>query len=289
MDNDSNIDYNNSQLSLSNDERQRYSRQILLDDFSIEKQLKLKQAKVLVIGAGGLGSSCLMYLSGAGIGTIGIVDNDTVDITNLHRQVIHGTASIGINKAKSAMMFINAHNPNVKVIPYEYAFTNQNGVSIAKEYDMIIDCCDNPITRYIANDISVILKKPFISGASIRWDGQLSSYVIDSFGQKMPCYRCIHPIPPLKENVKKCAQVGVLGVIPGVIGALEANEAIKHLIGLNDQLLSQKLITFDGLDNLFKIFKMKGWQKECTVCGDNPKIKIDTIKEYNYNDFIFKE
>lgn len=275
--------------TLSEEERERYSRQIILDDFSIEKQLKLKQSKILVIGAGGLGSTCLMYLSGAGIGTIGIVDNDNVEITNLHRQVIHSTTKIGINKAKSAMMYINDLNPNVKVIPHDCAFTNRNGVSIAKDYDMIIDCCDNPITRYISNDVAAVLNKPFISGASVRWDGQLSAYIIDSKGNRMPCYRCIHPIAPLKENVKKCAQVGVLGLIPGVIGALEANEAIKHLIGLNDQLLSQKLITFDGLDNKFKVCKLKGRKKDCIVCGDNPKITIDTIGEYNYNDFISKE
>lgn len=272
--------------SLTEEETKRYSRQILLAEMSNDAQLKLKQAKVLVIGSGGLGSPCLTYLAGAGVGTIGIVDNDTVDITNLHRQVMHSTKNHGIPKVDSAKSFIESLNPNVKVVTYKEMLTNKNGLEIAKEYDIIVDCCDNPKTRFLTNDIAVLLNKPFISGASVRWDGQLSIYVKDANGNKLPCYRCLNPRPPLKENVKKCAQVGVMGTIPGVIGVLEANEVIKFIIGANDQLLSRKLLIFDGYDTHFKIMKCRNYRDDCVVCGTSPEVTKENFAQFDYDAFI---
>ena len=272
--------------TLTEEEAKRYSRQILLAEMSTDAQLKLKHAKVLVIGAGGVGSDWMKYIAGAGVGTIGIVDNDTVDITNLHRQVMHSTNSHGIPKVESAKRFIESLNPNVKVVAYKEMLTNKNGLEIAKEYDIIVDCCDNPKTRFLTNDIAVILDKPFISGASVRWDGQLSLYVKDAKGNKLPCYRCLNPKPPLKENVKKCAQVGVMGTIPGVIGVLEANEVIKFIIGANEQLLSRKLLIFDGYDTHFKIMKCRNYRDDCAVCGTSPEVTKENFAQFDYDEFI---
>ena len=272
--------------SLTEEETKRYSRQILLEEMSEESQLKLKQAKVLVIGSGGLGSPCLTYLAGAGVGTIGIVDNDVVDITNLHRQVIHSTQNHGIPKVLSAKNFLSSLNPNTNIITYNELITNKNGLEIAKDYDLIIDCCDNPKTRYLTNDIAVILNKPFISGASVRWDGQLSLYVKDAKGNKLPCYRCLNPKPPLTQNVKKCSQVGVMGTIPGVIGVLMANEAIKFIIRANEQLLTRKMLIFDGYDTKFKIVKCRDYKEDCVVCGTSREINKDNFDKFDYDIFI---
>ena len=249
-------------------------------------QIKLKNAKVIVIGAGGLGSSCIMHLAGSGIGKICIVDNDVVDEQNLHRQIIHNVNNIGMNKALSAKQFANLLNPKIEVIALNESFTNKNGLKLCENYDIIIDCCDNPKTRFLCNDIAVILNKPFISAASVRWDGQIGVYVKNCKGEKLPCYRCLNPKAPLKENVKKCAQVGVIGTLPSIMGTLEANETIKFILGKDEQILQRKIIIFDGYDNKIKIMKTRNYQDDCIVCGKNKKLNRDNISEYDYDLFI---
>ena len=272
--------------SLTESEKFRYNRQMKLLEWGLEGQLKLKNAKVIVIGAGGLGSSCLMHLAGSGIGKICIVDNDVVDVQNLHRQIIHNMKTVGINKAISAKKFINELNPDVEVIAIDDSFTNKNAYNLCKDYDIIIDCCDNPKTRYICNDIAVILNKPFISAASVRWDGQVGVYVKDCEGYKLPCYRCLNPKPPMKNNVKKCAEVGVIGTLPSIIGTLEANETIKFILGKNEQILKRKIMIFDGYDNKVKIMKTRNFMDICEVCGQNKIINVANFSQYEYDQFI---
>jgi len=272
--------------SLTESEKIRYNRQMKLLEFGIEGQLKLKNSKVIVIGAGGLGSSCLMHLAGSGVGKICIIDNDVVDMQNLHRQIIHNMKTVGVNKAISAKKFINELNPEIEVIAINDSFTNKNAINLCKDYDIIIDCCDNPKTRYICNDVSVILNKPFISAASVRWDGQVGVYVKDCEGNKLPCYRCLNPKPPLKKNVKKCAEVGVIGTLPSIIGSLEANETIKFILGKNDQILKRKIMIFDGFDNKVKIMKTRDSMDTCEVCGKIKIINENNFSEYDYDKFI---
>ena len=278
---------NELSLSLSESEKYRYNRQMKLLEFDgIEGQLKLKKSKVIVIGAGGLGSSCLMHLAGGGVGKICVVDNDMVDVQNLHRQIIHNMKTVGMNKALSAKKFINELNPDIEVIAITESFTNKNAMKLCKEYDIIIDCCDNPKTRYLCNDIAVILNKPFISAASVRWDGQIGLYVKDCEGNKLPCYRCLNPNPPMKKNVKKCNEVGVIGTLPSIIGSLEANEAIKFILGKNEQILKRKILIFDGYDNKMKIMKTRDCVDTCIICGKNKIINENNFENYDYDSFI---
>jgi adenylyltransferase/sulfurtransferase len=272
--------------SLTESEKLRYNRQMKLLEFGIDGQLRLKNSKVIVIGAGCLGSSCLIHLAGSGVGKICIIDNDVVDMQNLHRQIIHNMKTVGVNKAISAKKFINELNPEIEVIAINDSFTNKNAINLCKDYDIIIDCCDNPKTRYICNDVSVILNKPFISAASVRWDGQVGVYVKDCEGNKLPCYRCLNPKPPLKKNVKKCAEVGVIGTLPSIIGSLEANETIKFILGKNDQILKRKIMIFDGFDNKVKIMKTRDFMDTCEVCGKNKIIAENNFSEYDYDKFI---
>ena len=276
----------NIEKELTEQEKYRYNRQIILSGYGEEGQKKIKNAKVIVIGAGGLGSSCLMHLAGSGIGKICIIDNDVVDEQNLHRQVIHNVKNIGKNKALSAKEFINGLNPNVEVIALNESFTNKNGINLCKDYDLIIDCCDNPKTRYLCNDVAAILNKPFISSGTVRWDGQVGVYVKNCKGEKLPCYRCLNPNAPLKGNVKKCSQVGVIGTLPAIMGTLEANEAIKFILGKDEQILQRKIFFFDGYDNRVKIMKTRNFQDDCIVCGKNKQLNIDNISEYDYDLFL---
>ena len=286
MDANNNNENTSSIKELTESEKLRYNRQIKLMELGLEGQLKLKNAKVIVIGAGGLGSSCLIHLAGSGVGKICIIDNDIVDIQNLHRQIIHNMKTVGMNKAISAKKYIQELNPEIEVIAITDIFDNKNAFNLCKDYDIIIDCCDNPKTRYILNDISVILNKPFISAASVRWDGQIGLYVKDCEGKKLPCYRCLNPKPPLKKNVKKCNEVGVIGTLPSIIGTLEANETIKFILGKNEQILKKKILIFDGFDNRIKIMKTRDYNDSCDVCGKNKNININNFEQYDYDKFI---
>ena len=251
----------------SKEELERYNRHLVIPNVGVDGQKKLKNAKVLVIGAGGLGSPLMMYLAAAGIGTIGIVDFDTVSLSNLQRQVIFSTDDVGLSKAETAKNKLHGINPNVKVNEYNIKLKNTNALDIIKEYDIIADGTDNFAARYLINDACVLLKKPVVYGSILRFDGQVS--VFDA--EHGPCYRCLYPEPPLAGEVPSCEEGGVLGVLPGIIGSLQANEVIKYILGEGD-LLTGRLLMFDALKMNFreiKVFK----NDECPVCGNNPVIK----------------
>jgi adenylyltransferase/sulfurtransferase len=276
---------------LSKESVERYCRQIILPEIGKEGQLKIQNSKILVIGSGGLGSPCLMYLAGAGIGIIGIVDGDNVDLSNLHRQIIHSTSNKGVNKAKSAEMLIHSFNPDIKVITYEEHLNNKNAISICQEYDLLVDCTDNPGTRYLINDCAVTLNIPLVSGSAILWDGQLTVYhksTIDraNFDDKLPCYRCLFPIPTPNSAVCTCSDSGVFGPTPGVIGTLQANEAVKLILGHKDKILSKRMLIYDGFNMTFKVIKLRSNKDDCIVCGTNPKLNKDNIKDFDYNEFV---
>jgi adenylyltransferase/sulfurtransferase len=277
-------------INLRKEEVERYCRQIILPEIGPEGQEKISKAKVLVVGAGGLGSPLLMYLAGAGIGTIGVVDGDSVDLSNLHRQVIHSSENKGINKAISAEKLIKSFNPYIEIITYEEHLTNKNGLKIAKDYDLIVDCCDNPATRYLTNDICVVLGKPLVSGSAVKWEGQLTVYVrdsLDSHSNKLPCYRCLFPMPTPPSAVCNCGDSGVFGPVPGVIGTMQANECIKLILGANEKILAKRMLTYDAYEMSFKIFKLRNAKDECIVCGlkENVKITEENLKDFDYEEF----
>lgn len=253
-------------IHLSKEEILRYSRHLIMPEVGMEGQKKLKAAKVLMIGAGGLGSPLGMYLAAAGVGKLGIVDFDIVDETNLHRQLLHGTNDVGRSKLESAKETILNINPNINVETFETRLTSENAFEIIKEYDLIVDGTDNFPTRYLVNDASVLLGKPYVYGSIFRFEGQVT--VFDA--KTGPCYRCLYPTPPPPGLVPSCAEGGVLGVLPGIIGSLQALEAIKLIIG-NGDLLVGRLILFDALK--FKTRELKLHKNpDCPVCGSNPTI-----------------
>lgn len=252
--------------NLSHEEILRYSRHLLIPDVGLEGQRKLKAATVLVIGTGGLGSPVALYLAAAGIGRIGLVDYDVVDTSNLQRQVIHGTANIDKLKVESARERMLDLNPDIQVEIYNEPFTSENALGIAKEYDLLIDGTDNFPTRYLTNDVCVMLGIPNIYGSIFRFDGQVS--VFDA--QKGPCYRCLFPEPPPPGLVPSCAEGGVLGVLPGTIGTLQATEALKVLLGIGEPLIG-KLLLYNALDMSFDFVKLRKNPK-CKVCSAEPEI-----------------
>ncbi len=257
-----------SPSQLSKEETARYSRHLIMPEVGLEGQLKLKAASVLLIGTGGLGSPLGLYLAAAGIGRIGLVDFDVVDFSNLQRQIIHGTKDVGRPKIQSAKDRINDINPFVQVDTYEVALRSDNALEIAKDYDIIIDGTDNFQTRYLANDISVLLGKPNVYGSIFRFDGQASVFYPKEGG---PCYRCLYPEPPPPGLVPSCAEGGVLGILPGIIGVIQATEAVKLIIGQGETLMG-RLLLFDALKMKFKELKLRR-NPECPICGDNPTIK----------------
>ena len=267
---------NIQQESLTKDEYKRYTRQLIIPGVSLEGQLKLKNTKVLLIGAGGLGSPAALYLSGAGVGTIGIVDGDTVDSSNLHRQVIHNNKRVGMNKTLSAKATINDFNEFVNVVTIEEHLTKDNAMDLVKDYDIIMDGLDNPKSRYILNDACVLNNKPLVSGSALKWEGMVSVYNY----KDSSCYRCVYPTPTPAKLVTNCADGGVIGMIPGIIGQLEALEIMKIILG-EEGVLSNKMLFFNGKTSTFKKFTLRGKQKDCIVCGENATIK-DT-KDYDYN------
>ena len=254
-------------IEFSNDEIARYSRHLIMPEVTLEGQKRLKAAGVLCIGTGGLGSPIALYLAAAGVGRLGLVDGDTVDFSNLQRQILHGTKDVGRKKLNSAKDRIREINPNVQVDLYDTFFTSANAREIAEPYDIIIDGTDNFPTRYCSNDVSVFLKKPNIYGSIFRFDGQCTVFAPHLGG---PCYRCMFPEPPPPGMVPSCAEGGVLGVLPGIIGVMQAIEAIKLIMGIGEPLMG-RLVHFDALKLKFREFKLRKDPK-CPVCGPNATI-----------------
>ncbi|MGA2141946.1 MAG: molybdopterin-synthase adenylyltransferase MoeB [Brevinematales bacterium] len=251
---------------LTKDEVTRYSRHLILPEVGVEGQKKLKKSKVLLIGTGGLGAPLAMYLAAAGVGTIGIVDFDLVDETNLQRQIIHGTRDIGRPKIASARDRIKGINPNVNVVSFETRLSSENALDIIKDFDVVADGTDNFPTRYLVNDACVFLKKPNVYGSVFRFEGQASVF----YAEKGACYRCLYHEPPPPGLVPSCAEGGILGVLPGIIGCIQANETIKLLIGGGDPLINRLLI-FDSWKMRFKELKLAK-DPDCPVCGKNPTV-----------------
>jgi molybdopterin/thiamine biosynthesis adenylyltransferase/rhodanese-related sulfurtransferase len=252
---------------LTRDEILRYSRHLLIPEVGLEGQRKLKGSSALIIGTGGLGSPVSLYLTAAGIGHIGLVDFDVVDRSNLQRQVIHGTSTIGRLKVESARAKLMDLNPDIEIDIYNEPFTSENAMRIAQEYDILIDGTDNFPTRYLTNDVCVFLGKPNVYGSIFRFDGQLSVF----YAKEGPCYRCLFPEPPPPGLVPSCAEGGVLGVLPGTIGTLQATEAIKVLLGIGEPMIG-KLLLYNALDMSFDFVKLKK-NPNCRVCGPNADIK----------------
>jgi len=252
---------------LTHEEILRYSRHLLIPEVGLEGQKKLKGSSALVIGTGGLGSAVSLYLAAAGVGRIGLVDYDVVDSTNLQRQVIHGTERIGILKVESARERMLDLNPGIEVEIYNEPFTSENAMHIAQNYDILIDGTDNFPTRYLTNDVCVFLGKPNVYGSIFRFDGQASVF----YAKEGPCYRCLFPEPPPPGLVPSCAEGGVLGVLPGTIGTIQATEALKVLLGIGSPLIG-KLLLYNALDMSFDFVKLKKNPK-CRVCGPDADIK----------------
>ncbi len=252
---------------LSRDEILRYSRHLLIPEVGLEGQRKLKASSALIIGTGGLGSPVSLYLAAAGIGRIGLVDYDVVDSSNLQRQVIHGTSTVGQLKVESAKAKLLDLNPEIQIDVYNEPYTSENALRIAKDYDIILDGTDNFPTRYLTNDVAVFLGKPNVYASIYRFDGQVSVF----YAKEGPCYRCLFPEPPPPGLVPSCAEGGVLGVLPGTIGTLQATEALKVLLGIGEPLIG-KLLLYNALDMSFDFVKLKK-NPNCRVCGPNADIK----------------
>jgi molybdopterin/thiamine biosynthesis adenylyltransferase/rhodanese-related sulfurtransferase len=254
-------------VELNREEFLRYGRHLIIPEVGLEGQRKLKSASVLIIGAGGLGSPLAFYLTAAGVGRIGIVDFDVVDLSNLQRQILHTTKDVGRSKLESAREKLESLNPNVKIETYEMRLTSENALDLIKEYDIVVDGTDNFPTRYLVNDACVFLKKPNVYGSIFRFEGQVSVFYAD----KGPCYRCLYKEPPPPGLVPSCAEGGVLGVLPGIIGTIQALETIKLILGIGEPLIG-KLLLFDALRMKFRELKLRK-DPECPVCGENPTVK----------------
>jgi sulfur-carrier protein adenylyltransferase/sulfurtransferase len=252
---------------LNNDEVRRYSRHLIMPEVGVEGQRKLKKARVLCIGAGGLGSPASLYLAAAGVGTLGLVDFDTVDFSNLQRQILYSTDDVGRPKLKAATDRLRGLNPNIRVVSHETALNSQNAIDIFRDYDIIVDGADNFPTRYLVNDACVLTGKPNVYGSIFRFDGQVSIFAT----KNGPCYRCLYPEPPPPGLVPSCAEGGVLGVLPGVVGTIQATEAIKLILGAGESLVG-RLLLFDALQMKFRTLKLQR-DPACPVCGDNPTVK----------------
>ncbi len=254
-------------MAFTNEQLERYSRHIILKEIGVKGQNKLMNAKVLIIGAGGLGAPIAMYLAAAGVGTIGIADADEVDLSNLQRQIIHATADVGKAKVQSAKETIEAMNPEVKVNTYRTFVSADNILELIRDYDFIIDGTDNFPAKFLINDACVMAQKPFSHAGIIRFQGQLMTYV----PKQGPCYRCVFRNPPPKDAVPTCKQAGVVGAMGGVIGSLQAMEAIKYIVG-QGQLLTGTLLTYDALSMSFRRVPLPKDTSSCPVCGQSPTI-----------------
>ena len=260
------------------EQRDRYSRHTLLPEVGVDGQIKLLNAKVLLLGAGGLGAPTALYLAAAGIGTLGLVDDDVVDASNLQRQVIHNTERIGMPKTESARKTIEALNPDVKVVEYNLRLNADNILGILEDYDIVVDGADNFPTRYLLNDASVRLRKPVVSASILSFDGQISTFV----PFEGPCYRCLYPTPPPAELAPSCSANGVLGVMAGTMGTLQANEVIKLVLGIGDPLVG-RLLLYEALGTRFTELKVRR-DPDCPICGENapevPESELGQFPDY---------
>ncbi len=261
--------------TLSNDEILRYSRHLIMPEVGMEGQLKLKAARVLCIGAGGLGSPLALYLGAAGVGTLGLVDFDVVDYTNLQRQIIHTTADVGRKKLDSAADKLKAINPLINVRPFDTRLSSDNALELFRDFDIIVDGTDNFPTRYLVNDACVLTGKPNVYGSIFRFEGQASVFATE----QGPCYRCLYPEPPPPGLVPSCAEGGVLGILPGLVGVIQATEAIKLVLGKGEPLIG-RLLLVDALAMKFRELKLRK-NPDCPVCGTHPTI----TKLIDYNEF----
>jgi molybdopterin/thiamine biosynthesis adenylyltransferase/rhodanese-related sulfurtransferase len=263
---------------LTPEQRMRYSRHTLIPEVGVDGQIKLLNAKVLLIGAGGLGSPAALYLAAAGVGTLGIVDDDLVDESNLQRQVIHNTERVGTPKTESARKTIEALNPDVKVVEYRTRLDASNIIEIITDYDVLVDGADNFPTRYLLNDASVRLRKPVVSASILTFDGQVSTFV----PYVGPCYRCLYPTPPPAELAPSCSENGVLGVMAGIMGLLQANEVTKLVIGIGEPLIG-RLLLFEALSTSFTELKVRR-DPDCPICGENapeiPESEMGKFPDY---------
>ena len=256
----------NGAVDLSNEEIARYSRHLIMPEVALDGQKKLKQARVLTIGAGGLGAPLAMYLAAAGVGTLGIVDFDVVDESNLQRQIIHGTSDVGRPKMESARDRIKDINPNVNVEGFEEPLSSENALDIFEDFDIIVDGTDNFPTRYLVNDACVLSGKPNVYGSIFRFEGQASVF----YAEEGPCYRCLYPEPPPPGLVPSCAEGGVLGILPAAIGTIQATETAKLILGIGEPLIG-RLLLYDALGMSFREMKLRK-DPNCPVCGENPTV-----------------
>jgi molybdopterin/thiamine biosynthesis adenylyltransferase/rhodanese-related sulfurtransferase len=261
-------------LVLSGEQKERYRRHLIIPEVGEEGQAKLLKARVLLMGAGGLGSPAALYLAAAGVGVLGIIDMDVVDLSNLQRQVIHRHAQVGRPKTESAREAIEALNPDVKVIPFQERLTSKNVLSILEGFDMVIDGGDNFPTRYLLNDACVVQGLPNVHGSIFRFEGQVTTFI----PKQGPCYRCLYPQPPPPEMAPSCAEAGVLGVLPGIVGLFQANEAIKLILQKGDPLVG-RLLTFDALSTRFVELKLRR-DPACPVCADGAKVTFIDYEQF---------
>jgi len=252
--------------ALTQAQKQRYNRHLLIPEIGEDGQRRLLDAKVLIIGAGGLGSPAALYLAAAGVGTIGFVDFDTVDVSNLQRQILHTEDRVGMRKTESARIALQALNSDVRVVEHNEMLSGDNAARIFEQYDIIVNGCDNFPTRYLTNDVAVFTKKPLVDGGIFRFEGQLTTVI----PFQSPCYRCRYPAPPPPEEAPSCAEAGVLGVLPGIVGVLQATEVVKLITGVGEPLTG-RLLHVDALAMRFREFRVPR-DPECPVCGENPTI-----------------
>ena len=253
--------------TFTEDEVVRYARHIILPQIGGEGQRKLLDASVLCVGAGGLGSPIAMYLAAAGVGRIGIVDFDRVDLTNLQRQIAHGTSDVGRPKVGSAADTLRELNPGVEVVPHDVVLTSENAFEVLGPYDIVVDGSDNFPVRYLVNDATQMLGKPLVYGSIYQFEGQATVFLP---GRESPCYRCLFPQPPPPGSVPNCAEAGVFGVLPGIVGCIQATEAIKLITGIGNPLVG-RLLVFDALEMDFQTVKIR-WDRDCPVCGERPTV-----------------
>ncbi|XP_078413416.1 adenylyltransferase and sulfurtransferase MOCS3 [Cetorhinus maximus] len=253
---------------LSKEEIMRYSRQLVIPEFGVKGQLNLSKKAVLIVGCGGLGCPAAQYLAAAGIGRLGLLDYDDVEVSNLQRQVLHAEDKLGMSKALSAATMINRLNSNVECIPYHFQLNYKNAKQLIRQYDIVVDCSDNVPTRFLVNDACVLNGKPLVSASALRMEGQLTVYNYNDG----PCYRCLYPKPPPAETVTNCSDGGVLGVVPGILGCIQALEVLKIASGIGSSY-SQQMLIFDALAARFRTIKLRPKQPTCAVCGENPTVK----------------